>query len=78
MQIPPRLNRDEIEGHREQTERLLNRLTGEAEAWADSGERRNGQIPYFSQPAPPRNRVPVSSQSDTELTVFPSPEKRCA
>jgi len=78
VQIPPRLNRDEIEGHREQTERLLNRLTGEAEAWADSGERRNGQIPYFSQPAPPRNRVPVSSQSDTELTVFPSPEKRCA
>jgi lysophospholipid acyltransferase (LPLAT)-like uncharacterized protein len=78
VQIPPGLNRDEIESHRVRIERLLNRLTAEAETWADCGERRRGQISYFSQPAPLRSRLPESSQPDTNLTVFPSPRRRCA
>jgi lysophospholipid acyltransferase (LPLAT)-like uncharacterized protein len=78
VQIPPKLNRDEIEGYRERTERMLNRLTAEAESWADSGERRCGQIPCLSQPAPLRSRVAESVQPDTNLIIFPSPEKRCA
>jgi len=79
VQIPPNLNREEIERHREHAERLLNRLTAEAESWADCGERRRGQTPYFSQPAPLRSRLPESAaQADTNLTIFSSPEKRCA
>jgi lysophospholipid acyltransferase (LPLAT)-like uncharacterized protein len=41
--IPPELDRDGLEHHRQQTEQLLNRLTDEAEFWAASGARRAGQ-----------------------------------
>ena len=54
VQIPPELGRDRLEHYRAETERLLNRLTCEAEAWAASGQRRRGQIPYDSRPAPLR------------------------
>jgi lysophospholipid acyltransferase (LPLAT)-like uncharacterized protein len=41
--IPPDLDRDGLEEHRRNIESLLNRLTEEAEAWAASGRRCNGQ-----------------------------------
>jgi lysophospholipid acyltransferase (LPLAT)-like uncharacterized protein len=41
--IPPNLDRDGLEHHRLETERLLNRLTDEAESWATSGDRRADQ-----------------------------------
>jgi lysophospholipid acyltransferase (LPLAT)-like uncharacterized protein len=41
--IPPNLDREGLEHHRLETERLLNRLTDQAEAWAESGDRMPGQ-----------------------------------
>ncbi len=41
--IPPDLDRAGLEHHRLQTEQLLNRLTEEAEAWAESRRRKPGQ-----------------------------------
>ena len=52
VQIPPDLDRDALEVHRCRVESLLNDLTGEAEAWAASGERRKGQVAYRSVPWP--------------------------
>lgn len=52
LQIPPNLDRDALDTHRTRVESILNRLTDEAEAWAASGERRRGQIPYRSQCRP--------------------------
>lgn len=41
--VPPRLDRRGIEHFRQKVEQLLNRLTLEAEAWAESGTRKIGQ-----------------------------------
>jgi lysophospholipid acyltransferase (LPLAT)-like uncharacterized protein len=41
--IPPDLDRDGLEHHRQETERLLNRLTDEAESWAATKARKPGQ-----------------------------------
>jgi lysophospholipid acyltransferase (LPLAT)-like uncharacterized protein len=45
IQIPPDLGRDGLEHYRVEVERLLNRLTVEAEAWACSGRRHELQTP---------------------------------
>jgi hypothetical protein len=46
VHVPPDLDRKGIEQFREKTERLLNRLTLEAESWAASGRRIPGQRPF--------------------------------
>ena len=51
--IPPDLDRAGVEHYRRQMERLLNRLTLEAEAWAAAGTRKIGQINLDPHPAPP-------------------------
>jgi hypothetical protein len=43
VHVPPELDRKSLEEFREKVERLLNRLTEEAEAWAASGRRMEGQ-----------------------------------
>lgn len=45
MCIPSDVNRGGIEHYRQQAERMLNRLTLEAEAWAESGVDKAGSIP---------------------------------
>lgn len=50
--LPPKLDRDGIEHYRQQVERMLNRLTEEAEAWAESGTRREGDIVGHPATAP--------------------------
>jgi lysophospholipid acyltransferase (LPLAT)-like uncharacterized protein len=52
--VPPDLDRDALEHFREKIERLLNRLTEEAEAWATSGTRRRGERLLRRQGAPLR------------------------
>jgi lysophospholipid acyltransferase (LPLAT)-like uncharacterized protein len=42
--LPPDLDRDALELRRQAVERLLNDLTTEAEAWAESGQRRVGEV----------------------------------
>ena len=45
MLIPADLDRDGIEHYRREVERMLNRLTLEAEAWAEAGTRKvNEQV----------------------------------
>ena len=44
MHVPAELDRDGLEHYRLKTEQLLNRLCDEAEAWAESGARRPGQL----------------------------------
>ncbi|NLE37715.1 MAG: lysophospholipid acyltransferase family protein [Pirellulaceae bacterium] len=43
IHVPPDLDRDGIEHYRQRVEEVLNRLTLEAEAWAESGARMPGQ-----------------------------------
>ncbi len=43
IHVPPGLDRKGLDHYRGQAERLLNRLTSEAEAWAQSSTRRVGQ-----------------------------------
>ena len=49
--IPPGLDRDGIERHRAGVEMLLNRLSADAEAWAEAGGRRPGDTPVRKEPA---------------------------
>lgn len=44
IHVPPNLDRDGVEHFRTSVERLLNRLTNEAEAWAESGTRKAEQF----------------------------------
>ncbi|HEX4129861.1 MAG TPA: lysophospholipid acyltransferase family protein [Pirellulales bacterium] len=57
MHIPANLDRDGVERYRQQVERMLNRLTLEAEAWAESGTRKLGELPVFKQHGYRRHRV---------------------
>jgi lysophospholipid acyltransferase (LPLAT)-like uncharacterized protein len=43
MVIPPNLDREGVEHYRLEVEKMLNRLTLEAEAWADSGTQKIGE-----------------------------------
>ena len=50
--VPPNLDREGIEHYRQCIESLLNRLTLEAEAWAESGKRKPGQSRLERRGAP--------------------------
>lgn len=52
LNIPPDLNREQVEQYRLQTQRLLNRLTCEAEAWAQAGSHKLGESPLRREPSP--------------------------
>jgi lysophospholipid acyltransferase (LPLAT)-like uncharacterized protein len=49
--IPPNLDREGVEHYRLKVERLLNRLTCEAEAWAEAGTPKICEVPEKPQPA---------------------------
>jgi lysophospholipid acyltransferase (LPLAT)-like uncharacterized protein len=51
MHIPAGLDRDGIEHYRVQVETMLNRLTLEAEAWAESGTRKVNEFPLRAERA---------------------------
>lgn len=54
------LDREQIEASRKDVERLLNDLTNEAEAWAESGIRKVGEVPirpqFAAKPTPGKKR----------------------
>ena len=50
--VPPNLDRDGLEHYRKRIEDLLNRLTTEAEAWAESGTRKQDQMNVERRGAP--------------------------
>src|SRR3972149_5313307 len=59
--IPPNLDRDGLEYHREKIERLLNCLTLEAEIWAESGARKVGQMNVERRGTPLRRQRQLSN-----------------
>jgi lysophospholipid acyltransferase (LPLAT)-like uncharacterized protein len=50
IHVPAELSRDGLEHYRQQVERLMNRLTLEAEAWAESGTRKQNEVPLRREP----------------------------
>ena len=60
LRIPPQLSRDGSEHYRVEVERLLNRLTVEAEAWAESGTRKMDEWIVRREPSP-LHRIPPQS-----------------
>ncbi len=57
--VPPGLDRDGLEHFRLRIEQLLTRLTLEAEAWAEAGAPKIGQIVARREGSPLRSRSPV-------------------
>jgi lysophospholipid acyltransferase (LPLAT)-like uncharacterized protein len=49
MEIPANLDRDGIEHYRLRVEQMLNRLTSEAEAWAEAGTSKIDEVPAHRQ-----------------------------
>lgn len=78
LQIPEDLDRAGVEHYRQRVERLLCRLTEDAERWAEAGGGMVGQRPVYRQPArrPPRRRPPVAvepgSMDRSKLQVMAS------
>jgi lysophospholipid acyltransferase (LPLAT)-like uncharacterized protein len=54
--VPPNLDRDQLEHFRQRIEQLLNRLTLEAEAWAEAGTPKIGQMKLERRGAPLRGK----------------------
>jgi lysophospholipid acyltransferase (LPLAT)-like uncharacterized protein len=50
MIVPKKLDRDGLEHYRQQVERMINRLTVEAETWAEAGTPKVGELPYEREP----------------------------
>ena len=80
--VPEDLDRDGLEDFRQRVEQLLDRLTAEAESWAESGTRRAGQMDLAACPcrvrlAPPRfhgrrGRRPADFQCPGSPAVAPT------
>ncbi len=49
--VPPQLDREAVEYHRVGIEKLLTRLSDEAEVWATSGEQREGSLRLRREPS---------------------------
>ncbi len=77
MQIPPKVDRDQLEHYRQQVQAVMHRLTDEAEAWAEAGTRKVGQHVLRAEPAahPFRRLAPpvmLSAKRDAVSFVRPS------
>jgi hypothetical protein len=46
VRLPKRLDRDGLEHYRLEVERMITRLSDEAEAWAESGTTKEGERPF--------------------------------
>ena len=68
LEIPPRLNREQSEVCRVRLERLLTQLTVEAEAWAQAGTRKVGEVPIRQQP--------LSKRPHALSRIGPTPQNR--
>jgi lysophospholipid acyltransferase (LPLAT)-like uncharacterized protein len=52
INLPTDLDRDGVEYYRQRVEHLLNRLTVEAEAWAEAGSRKVNEVDLRREPSP--------------------------
>ncbi len=71
--VIPQASTAELESHRLHVQRLLNRLTSEAERWAESGQRVEGEWPTRRQG---RRRSSVAGRRDLDPALAPSPPLR--
>jgi hypothetical protein len=72
LSVPAKLDRDDLESYRLWFEKLLNWLTDDAEAWAESGKRRTGEcvmIPKYTPPAMYLPPVHTAPQLPAELAA---------
>ncbi len=77
--IPPNLDRDGIEHHRLLAEQLLNRLTSEAEAWAEAGTPKIGEMVMprkFAQSRPFRIDKAHSIAAPHSAALLPKANRR--
>lgn len=74
LALPEKLSREGVEHHRLQVEQLLNQLTLEAEAWAGSGESRDGEFRLNTRRTP----QPVVDQPDRFATPLSHEAARLA
>jgi hypothetical protein len=65
--VPPHLDRRGLEHFRQRIERLLNRLTAEAEAWAESGSRKAEQLNFERHGAPLRRGRVIDRETLPQL-----------
>jgi lysophospholipid acyltransferase (LPLAT)-like uncharacterized protein len=78
IHVPQNLDRDGLEYFRQRIEDLLNRLTQEAERWAESGARKTDQRTVLPQPArfrrvdPPQGLARPSDAGQNARTGMPS------
>ena len=63
MIIPPELDRDGIEHYRLKVERMLNRLTHEAEAWAEAGTQKLDERIALRRPSSGRRAAAYQSRA---------------
>jgi hypothetical protein len=79
IHIPPILSREETEQYRMRLERLLEQLTREAEAWAQTGIRFARESPLRKQTAPvPLARLRTTKDAIGNSFATESPPLRCA
>ncbi len=75
LRVPPNLDRTDLERYRLQVESVLNRLTSEAEAWAEADTAKVNQVPVRREPERNRRKFdridPAHELSPSELN---SPE----
>jgi len=69
MHIPRRLDRDGLEHYRLEVERMINYLTAEAEAWAESGTSRVGELPFEREPLRRAETVFVAAEAERNATA---------
>jgi len=82
IMLPSNLTRDQMEAYRSWFEELLNWLTSEAEAWAESGKPRTGSMPMrvkvtpfaMKGDSPPAYQLPLSLRQRYE-TIASAPLK---
>jgi len=67
ISIPPNLDRAGIELYRGKVESLLNRLTAEAETWAESGTRKVGEVPGRRERAEKKVRAIARTNRGIEI-----------
>ena len=77
MYLPSDLDRNEIESYRVEAGRMLNHLTAEAEAWAESGSRKFGEFPLECWPHA-ENRLAGLPVAATDEPCIESFERRAA
>jgi lysophospholipid acyltransferase (LPLAT)-like uncharacterized protein len=66
IQIPHQLDRPALQRYRCQVERLLERLTLEAETWAADGTRKIGQLPFYRKAKPLLTQVELPPEPVAE------------